>query len=197
MSKHEPQPLPEAPAFIGRPPETVAGRRPDDDWELSDPQPMGPATIAALRGLIRALCPAPPAPWSEDLAARVELGVRHFLPYMPPIMGHGFGYAVHLLDWSPLWAFAGLRRLQHMERVDAGRVLQRLSTSPIKPVRLLIMAARAAVLSTYYDQDEVHQAMGYHPQAFLQQRADLRRRLLAGEAPAPDDDIGPYAEVLR
>jgi hypothetical protein len=179
------------------PPEVLAGREPDDGWQIADPQPMGPMTRRALQGVIRALCPRPPAPWSEELALRIEHGVRVFLRYMPPIMGWGFGPMVILLDWSPLWRLRSLRPLHTHDRVWAAGHLQLLSTSRFKPIRLMIMAARAAVLSVYYDQNEVHEAIHYDPMPFLQGRADLRRRLLDGQQTQPEDSIGPYAEVLR
>lgn len=185
------------PPVVHAPPAEVAGRRPGDGWQIADPQPMGPATRRALRGIIRALCPRPPAPWSDQIAQQVELNVRVFLRYMPPVMGLGFGPMLVLLDWAPLWRLRGLRPLHSWDRPQAAELLQRLANSRFKPIRLMIMAARAAVLSSYYDLDEVHQAMGYDPMPFLQGRVDLRRRLIDGQEAQPDDTIGPYAEVLR
>ncbi len=178
-------------------PDRIADRNPDDGWQLADPHPMGPGTRAAFQGLIRALCPAPPAPWSPEIASSVELGSRIFLRYMPPLLAHGFVLTIHLLDLSPLWTLRSTRRLRHWERGAAGEVLQALSRSRLKPVRLMVIAARAAVLSTYYDQDEVHEALDYHPMSFLQQRADLRKRLLDGLPTDDGDIIGPYSEVQR
>jgi hypothetical protein len=190
-------PVPAPPEWVEPPPARISGREPDDGWTLADPWPMGPVTRDALHGIIRALCPRPPAPWSEEIAARIELGVRVFLRYLPPVMGLGFGPMLILLDWSPLWRLRGVSPLHRWERAAAAEHMQRLANSRFKPIRLMIMAARAAVLSVYYDQDEVHAAMGYDPLPFLQGRADLRRRLMAGEEATPSDLIGPHAEVLR
>jgi hypothetical protein len=185
------------PTIHQAPPEVLAGRTPDDGWQLADPQPMGPVTRRALRAVVDALCPRPPAPWSEAMAERIEHGVRVFLRYLPPVLGHGFGPMVVLLDWSPLWRLRSVRPLHQHDRPWAAAHLQLLSTSRFKPIRLMIMAARAAVLSVYYDQDEVHEALDYDPMPFLQGRADLRRRLMEGQAAGPEDHIGPYSEVTR
>lgn len=186
---------PVPPSVIERPPERVAGPTPADGWPLAEPMPMGPDTLAALEGLVRALCPAPPAPWSQDLGARVALGARVFLRYLPPVLGRGFFLLVHTLDLAPIWRLRGLYRLRDMERDAADALLQRLSHSRLKLLRLMVMAARAAVLSVYYDQPEVHDAMGYRPLPFIQQRADLRRRLLDGAVPTDADRVGPSVEV--
>jgi hypothetical protein len=114
---------------------------------------------------------------------------------MPPLLGRGFVLMVHLLDLAPVWRLRGLYRLRDMDRAAAGALLQRLAASPIKPLRLIVMAARAAVLSVYYDQEEVHEAMGYRPLPFVQQRTDLRRRLLEGAVPTDADLVGPSVEV--
>ena len=158
---------------------------------------MGPTTRKALHGVIGALCPRPPAPWSVELADKVELGVRVFMRYLPPAMGHGFGPLMLLLDWSPVWRLRGLRPLHSWDREQGADLLQRLASSRVKLIRLMIVAARAAVLSVYYDQEEVHQALDYHPLPFLQGRADLRRKLMAGDKAGPGDVIGPHAEVSR
>ena len=187
--------LPPAPPQVERPSLTIAGRVPDDDWQVADPMPMGPATRRALQGIIRALCPRPPAPWSDDIEQKIEQGVRVFLRYMPPVMGWGFGPMLILLDLSPLWRLRSLQPLHAWDREAAAEHMQQLSNSRLEPIRLMIMAARAAVLSHYYDQDEVHEALDYAPMPFLQERADLRRKLLDGDQAHPDDLIGPYAEV--
>jgi hypothetical protein len=158
---------------------------------------MGPSTLAALDGLVRALCPASPAPWSAEIAAQTALGTRLFLRYLPPVLGIGFVAALHVLDLAPLWRLRGLTRLRDMDRAAAAALLQSLAESRFQPLRLLLMGARAAVLSSYYDLVQVHEALGYHPLPFLQQRADLRRRLLAGSRPEAADLIGPSVEGAR
>ncbi len=111
--------LPEAPAQVERPSRTIAGRVPDDDWQVAAPMPMGPATRRALLGIIRALCPRPPAPWSDEIEEKIEQGVRVFLRYMPPVMGWGFGPMLIVLDLSPLWRLRSLQPLHTWEREAA------------------------------------------------------------------------------
>ena len=190
----EPQPVawpPPPPPVVEPPPDTVAGAHPNDGWVLASPWPMGPGTQAALDGVVRALCPGPPAPWSPSIAGQTALGTRVFLRYLPPLLGIGFVAALHLLDLAPLWRLRGWTRLRDMDRAAAAALLQSLAESRVKPLRLVLMGARAAVLSSYYDLEEVHEAMGYQPMPFLQRRADLRRRLLAGARPEEGDLIGP------
>ena len=169
----------------------VTGRRhPGDGWALADPYPMGGATRRALRGLIRALCPPPPGPQLPDLEDRIEIHVRRMLMYMVPIVALGFSISVHLLDWSPVWRFSAARRLQHLDRDRAEDVLRELGESQAPLVRTMILGIRGLVLSTFYDQDEVHAAMSWEPLPFINERVQLRQRLLAGEAPRPEDRMG-------
>ena len=55
---------------------------------------------------------------------------------------------------------------------------------------------RATVVAAYYDQPEVHFALGYHPKPWIQKRLALRRRLMAGRRPTRDDLI-PFAPPAR
>jgi hypothetical protein len=47
-------------------------------------------------------------------------------------------------------------------------------------VRTMILGIRGITLSTFYDQDETHRAMGWNPLPFLTHKVELRRLLLAG-----------------
>lgn len=167
----------------------VPQRHPDDGWQLADPFPMDGASRRALRGILRALCPPPPAPSPPDLEDRLELHVRRLLRYMPLPIALGFFLAIHLLDWSPVWRGVALRRVQHLDKARAERLLTDIGMSPSPLVRVLILAARGVALSVYFDQDEVHEAIGYRPVPFLVERIAVRRRLLAGEAPRPEDAV--------
>jgi hypothetical protein len=166
-------------------------RHPDDGWVLADPYPMRLSTRRALRGLIRALCPPPPGPQLPDLEERLELHVRRMLMYMVPVVALGFVLSVHLLDWSPIWRLRGASRIQRLPREDAEHAIAALVVSPSTVARTLILGVRALVLSTFYDQDEAHRAMGYEPVPFLTERVALRGRLLASVTHVARQPDGP------
>jgi hypothetical protein len=42
-----------------------------------------------------------------------------------------------------------------------------------------MLAPKACILSTYFDRDEVHQALRYDPRAFMRDRVERRRALLS------------------
>lgn len=149
---------------------------------------MRESTRRALRGLIRALCP--PEPVLPNLEERIELHVRRMLRYMVPVVAFGFVLAVHVVDWAPLWRFAAARRIQHLGRDRAEHVLTEMGESLSSVVRAMILGVRGLVLSTYFDQDEVHVAMGWEPLPFLVERGELRQRILAGEPTLPADRLG-------
>lgn len=172
----------------------VAGRHPGDGWELADPYPMSRATRRAFHGLIRALCPPPPAPTLPDLEERIELHVRRMLRYMVPIVAFGFVLSVHVVDWAPLWRFRAWSRIQKLDRKRAERILTEMGESPSPVVRMLLLGVRGLVLSTFYDQDEVHAAIGFRPLPFFAERIVLRRRLLSGGAARAEDFIVPRVD---
>jgi hypothetical protein len=200
-----PEELAEAAALAARGP---ADRHPDDGWRLAEPWPLGRGSLRALRGLVRALIPAPdgggggagaadaagqPAPCDAALVERVVLQIRRNLRYMSPVAGHGLVALVWLLDWSPLWRLRGLRPLHRLAPARAAAALDALGRSRWSPLRTALTAARAAALTVYFDQPEVHAAIGYAPAAHIADRLALRARLLAGgaasgrDAPLPPD----------
>ncbi|HEX9295010.1 MAG TPA: hypothetical protein VF881_04225 [Polyangiaceae bacterium] len=162
------------------------GRHPSEGWVLAAPYPMRPFTRRAFRGLIRAICPPDPAPQLVDLEDRIEDHLRRLLRYMLPHVAFGFCLAVIVLDWAPIWRFKSLRRIQHMRREEAADLLSALGASRSMFLRTLLLGVRGSILSTYYDQDEVHAALAYAPVAFIADRIDLRRRVLREEATAQD-----------
>lgn len=156
----------------------LAERHPKDDWIFADPIAMGPRSERALRSIICALLPPPPAPRPADIETRVAVHVRRMLAYMPPAVRLGFVLLTHLIDWSPLWRLQGLRPLHGLEPGKASRILQGLSTSRWLGLRLMMLAPKAVILSTYYDQDEVHAALDYAPRPFIRERVAQRETLL-------------------
>lgn len=168
----------------------VPVRHPNDGWIMGDVYPMSPFTKRALQGLARAMCPPAPAPQLGDLEARVRLQVGRMLRYMNPLVAFGFCIAVWLLDWSPLWRFESIHRVQSLEPARAADILGRLGFSRVPLVRLLVLGVRGMILSVYFDQDEVHAAMDYAPAPFIAQRIQLRARILEGTAPIAGDMLG-------
>jgi hypothetical protein len=162
----------------------AGGRHPSEGWLLAQPYPMGPFTRRAFRGLIRAICPTEPAPQLVDLEDRIEDHLRRLLRYMLPHVALGFCLAVIILDWAPIWRFVRFRRIQHMTREEGAAFLARLGASRSIFIRTLLLGVRGGILSTFYDQDEVHVALAYAPAPFIESRVELRRRLLRVEAPA-------------
>jgi hypothetical protein len=73
--------------------------------------------------------------------------------------------------------------------------LATLALSRLAILRTLIMGVRAIVNTGFYDQDEIHEQLDYHPQAWMRKRIALRQRLLKGEATSDNDDIGPYNHI--
>lgn len=171
-------------------------RRPDDGWVFAEPFPMGMAARRAFRGLIRAMCPPAPAPQLPDLEDRIETQIRRHMQYMPRIVAHSLRYAFRIVDNLPRFFFWSRRRLHRLEPEDARAFVGRLASSRFPPLRETISAVRGIVLSTYFDQDEVHEALDYAPRMFMKNRIDLRQRMLTGYEPTQTDMI-PVAAGLE
>ncbi|MCB9506486.1 MAG: hypothetical protein H6697_02320 [Myxococcales bacterium] len=157
-----------------------------DRWAVGDPYPIAAPGGAALGALIRAICPPPPAPQFPDLEARVAMQARTLMRYMPRPVAWGLRAAFRLLDHSPRLLLMSHRRLRGLAPEQARAVIARLAASPFAPVRELVYAVRGIILSVYFDQDEVHRALGYDPRAFVSERVAVRGRLLAGGPRAED-----------
>ncbi len=166
-------------AIAGKP--TLA-RHPADRW-FAELYPVGGIVGPAMRGVIRALCPPPPAPSSPEIFDAVERYVRGFMRYMPRLVAFGLAVVFVLLDWSPLWLGKSWRRLRKLDHERAAAVLARLDESRSSTLRTLVVAVRGAVLSGYFDQDVVHRELGYEPIPFLQERIALRESLLVRREP--------------
>jgi hypothetical protein len=164
-------------------------RHTDDGWVFAEPFPMGGPSRRAFRGLIRAMCPPAPAPQLPDLEDRLEEQIRRHMRYMPRIVAYSLRYAFRLVDNLPRVFFWSRRRLHRLEPGDAREFIGRLAASRFTPLRELISAVRGIVLSTYFDQDEVHEALDYAPRMFMKNRIDLRQRMLTGYEPKQTDMI--------
>jgi hypothetical protein len=153
-------------------------RHPNDGWQPADPYPMASFVRRALRAVVLALCPPPPAPQLPDLVPRIELHVRSFMSYMHPLAARGLWLAILLLDWAPRVLFKSVHRLQGLDRERGAHILEAMTKSRVNIVRTLVVAVRGLVLCAYFDQDEVHEALNYRPIPFLRNRLARRQELL-------------------
>jgi hypothetical protein len=153
-------------------------RHPNDGWQAAEPYPMGTLSRAAFRAMIRAVCPPSPAPQLPDLVDRIELHVRSFMRYMNPLAARGLWLAIFIVDWAPRFCFWSWHRLQGLTPQEGARFLATLGTSRLQILRPLLLGIRGAILSAYFDQDEVHRALNYAPLQFMSERVELRTKLL-------------------
>ena len=153
-------------------------RPPSTGARFAEPYPLGEHTRRVLRALIDALCPPAPAPRSADLLQRVELGARRLLRYMHPTVARMLSLGLLLLDVLPVLTLASKLRLHRLDRARSSELIARWAKSPFKALRLLIQGARSLVLGVYFDQKEVHTALGYAPVPFIEGRVRLRAELL-------------------
>jgi len=153
--------------------------RPRAAARLADPYPLGPGARRVLRALVGALCPSLPSLEKSDVLERVDVGARRLLVYMHPVVARGLWLGLFVLDWLPVLTFRSAGRLHKLGPERAGQFVARWARSRVKALRLLVTGVRSLVLSVYFDQRDVHAAMRYAPEEFIQDRARLRRMLLA------------------
>lgn len=174
-------------------PASVAARHPADGWHLAEPFPLGRGSIRRFRALVKALLPPAPAPSIPGIETRIVDHVRRMMRYMPrPVARLGIPFLLLALEWSPFWSRGRLRRLSSLAPGDAAQVLTGVAESRHLLVRMLMLAPKALVLSTYFDQDDVHRALNYEPRSFFAERIALRTRL---HPPANDGAVIPTEAV--
>ncbi len=154
-------------------------RHPRDGWTRARPFPLGRRGRRIFRAVMRAVCPPAPAPHGPELERRVELGVRRFMAYMPRISARGLLVLFIFLSWAPRLMLVSFAKLEQLDRTVAARVICRLAHSRFALLRHLMAGIRGMILSAYFDQEEVHRAMGYTPVPFMKSRIRLRERMLA------------------
>ncbi len=164
-----------------------AERHPDDGFPLADPRPFDPLTESVARAMIRAILPPPPAPRPEGIEDTILTHLRVMTQYMPFITGTGFFVLLHLLNFSPLWRGKKLATITRLDPEEASHILHDVASSKLLFVRMMMLAPKALIMSTYFDQDEIHEALRYDPKGFTKERIDFRKRLLDGLAPRPED----------
>lgn len=159
------------------------------------PYPMSGPVRRALRAVIRASCPLESGPKVPKIVDKVEHQVRMLMQYMAPLTARGLCLVFLLVNWSQLWRLRGVRPLHRLTRSESVQVVGTLCRMRFQAGRQLMLAVRGTVVAAYYDQPEVHFALGYHPRPWIRERLALRRRLMAGRPATAEDQIpfGPPA----
>jgi hypothetical protein len=131
----------------------------------------------------------PPAPRTDGTLEDVVRHALILLRYMPRSSALVFLWGMRLLNWAPLWRLRGLRPLTALSTEAARRHLLGVNQSRWLPVRLLMYGPLGLFMSCYFDQDYVHQVLGYAPAPFVARRVDLRRQWTEGREPGAQDEI--------
>ncbi len=152
-------------------------REPRGVTRFAEPYRLGKRTESVLHAMIDLLVPSAPAPRTPALLTNVAEYVRGFMAYMPALARLGLVVAMWLLDWSPRWMLRSRRKLTELPRSKANAIIERIGSSKISYVRTLVVGVRGLILSGYFDQPEVHEAIGYAPIPFMAERVDARRAL--------------------
>ena len=168
-----------------------ARRRPLDSFEEAQPFPMPAPIQEGLEAIILAVVPPKPAP--QVPPERIAMALRRFMPYFVRPMAYGFCAGVAMLDTAPIWRLGRFKRLKDLTVAEASDLMDQLATSSLAPIAQLALMFRSAILSMYFDQPEVHDALGFDPEAWMKSRIALRRRLLDGADARPEDHIAPPA----
>ncbi len=157
-------------------------RRPADGWRRARPYAMSGPVRRAFHGIVVAIVPPPPAPSPPDLVERIDAHVRLHMAYMHWTSARGLALVFLLVAWLPVLLLRASRPLHRMPRHRATAFLAALGRSSSPVSRTLVIAVRGSILSAYFDQDEVHAALGYEPLPFLDDRMRRREALEAGTA---------------
>ncbi|NLE48803.1 MAG: hypothetical protein GX614_10410 [Sandaracinaceae bacterium] len=171
-------------------------RHPDDGYPIAPPYPVGPKTERAIRSVMRVLLPEGDAPRNPELDERVYRQMLVSLQYMSKSTAQGILSVFHLLEWIPVTRFGRPSRLSKLSRDEGSEIFRAIESSPLLPVRLLLLAPKALIFSSYFDQPEVHEALGYEPRKFTLDRIALRQRIIE-HGDADEEDEIHHTEALR
>ncbi|HAN31809.1 MAG TPA: hypothetical protein DCQ06_09455 [Myxococcales bacterium] len=173
-------------------------RFPDDGWVRARRWSPSQGMVNAIYGLIGAICPgrSDGAPADKSVYDAVFVQMVQTFPYMSRLARMGLPWIIRVLDWSPIWRFEGVVRLQSLPPEQGSAVLDRVASSRFALLRTFVTAARAAVLTAYFDLPVVHDALGYDPVGFMRERIALRRRLEAGKVSEQTDLLQPSPQTL-
>lgn len=171
-------------------------RHPEDGYPIAPPYPVGATTEHAIRSVMRILLPEGDAPRSPELDERVYRQMLVSLQYMSATSAKGILGVFHLLEWIPITRFGRPSRLSKLSREEGTAIFRAIESSPLLPVRLLLLAPKALVFSSYFDQPDVHDALDYHPREFTLERIAVRERIVSEGETTEDDEIH-HTEALR
>ena len=123
---------------------------------------MEPLITAARREILRGLAPVfvPEVETASAVQwAALEATIAHAVAQRPPGIQRQLGWFLRLLAVA---AYVRFRRpLARISLVDRSRLLERLSRSPLLPVRRGVWGLRTLVMLGWYSQPEVSSAIGY------------------------------------
>ena len=159
----------------------VLERHPDDAWTLAIPMRVSMRVQRVLHTLADAILPD--SPRTETTLHEVTRHALISLRYMPRSSAIAFLLGMVALNWSPLWRLRGVRPLTSLPTQVVRDHLRTATQSPWLAIRMLMYGPRGLFMSCYFDQDYVHQALGYAPQPFVAERIRLRRAWLDGREP--------------
>ena len=157
-------------------PSPVLERHPNDGWSLAAPMTVSARTRRVLLTLADAILPDRPR--TDDTLETVTTHALVSLQYMPRSSAWVFLLSMRLLNWSPLWRLRGVRPLTALPRATARAHLEAATKSRWLGVRLMMYGPLGLFMSSYFDQDYVHEAIDYAPKPFVEQRIQLRRKWL-------------------
>lgn len=158
-------------------PSLVLERHPNDGWSLAAPMTVSARTRRILLTLADAILPD--GPRTDDTLETVTTHALVSLRYMPRSSAWVFLFTMRLLNWCPLWRLRGVRPLTALPRDEARAHLDAATKSRWLGIRLLMYAPLGLFMSSYFDQDYVHEALDYAPKPFVEERIQLRRKWLS------------------
>lgn len=107
--------------------------------------------------------------------------VDDFVPFMPALMRVGFPWGLLLLQWGTFVTMVAAKPFTLVSARVRESYLHRWAKSPFALFRALAQGVRGLILSAYYEQPKVYEALGYDPKAYLEECRARRAVLVAAE----------------
>jgi hypothetical protein len=139
----------------------------------------------AARRRVRAVaeCVAPSRDFGFDPGAAAIEFIEQYRPYLPPILARLFPAGLALIDWLPPLVLGRLARASRLPLAERRRYYERLGRSRFVPARAAWHAVRGLVACAIYGRKEVHAALGYAPQGYLDDMTRFRRQKFGAPEP--------------